>query len=220
MKQWFCKTVLISYLVADLCMPKVFATGTAPNLLLQNNLMQQQSTQAPPMPDGSSAFAQDFNAGSGKNRPPGLMAGQGEFISGNYPGAVLIPVTILGAVSKPGIHHIPTRTHLIKFLSLAGGINPSASLEDVRIKRVLNKDKAPLEKNGEQSYHEEIIKVDLEELLNEPGNRGPVLQQDDLVIIKETRPFFSNNTLLTIGFISSILGIVVSGIVISNELNN
>ena len=221
------RAVLAVYLSFSLCLTPAMAIETSPNLILQNNLAAQQPANpaaTPPMQDGSTSFAQDFNpSGSGQSdrvRPGGFgqIAGQGEFVSGDYPGAVLIPVTILGPVAKQGIHHIPTRTHLIKFLSLVGGVNSSSDLEDILIKRVGSKDKTPTETKGEHLYKEEIIHVDVEELLEEPGSRGPILQQDDLVLVKENKPMFSNNTLLTVGLVSSILGIVVSSIVISNEL--
>lgn len=146
------------------------------------------------------------------------MVGGQEYVSGNYPGAVLIPVTILGPVSKQGIHHIPTKTNLIKFLSLAGGVSSKVEWDDVIIKRVSTKNKFPTETNGEQRYTEEVLHVNVDELISNPGSRGPVLQQDDLVILKENTPIFSGNTILAIGLLSSILGIVVSAIVINNEI--
>ena len=220
----FYRTILVSYLVGSLCAPRAMAVQTSAPVIVPGTTSQQPGydNSPPPMQDGSTAFAQDVTGGGSSsdrgNRPGGLslIGTSGEYVSGNYPGAVLIPVTILGPVSKQGIHHIPTRTHLLKFLSLAGGINTNAAFDDITIKRITSRDKGVAVVKGEEVYKEEVLHFDAEEFLHNPGSRGPILQQDDIVIVKENKPFFSNNTLITIGLISSILGIVVSGMVIAN----
>lgn len=213
--------LLFSFLLSSIYGERVVALETAPPVI---SVLPAQtgvpSAQTLPMADGSSAFAQDFTSsgGTNRNRTLGAIAGMGEYVSGNYPGAVLIPVTILGPVPKQGIHHIPTRTSLVKFLSLAGGVTPNVDLSEVVIKRMVGREKSPNGKNNEAVSQEEIIKIDLGDLLESAGSRGPLLQQDDIVVIKENHPLIDNNTILAISVISSLLGIVVSSIVISNEL--
>src|SRR4051812_38256259 len=75
--------------------------------------------------------------GSGYSLMPEIpgAGGGSEYVSGNFPGAVLIPINLWGAVGKPGIHHVPTRTDLVTLISLAGGPTGDASLGDVSIKR-------------------------------------------------------------------------------------
>lgn len=144
------------------------------------------------------------------NGPGGLSLGQqfsgssgSEFVSGNYPGAILMSVNLWGSAGKPGIHHIPTQTDLVTFLSLAGGPLPDAQLDKVIIKR----------RNGPE---ETVIKVDVDDLLRTPGLRSPVLQANDIVLIPREKQTISNNTMSTIGFVSSILGLVLAGYAISN----
>jgi hypothetical protein len=135
--------------------------------------------------------------------PPGGGAGS-EYVSGNFPGAVLMPVNLWGAVGRPGIHHIPTRTDLVTLLSLAGGPLTDADLGDVAIKRRAQ--------NGE-----EILKYDVEHLLDKPGARSPTLEANDIVIVPRDKPTISNNTLTTVGFVGSILSVVLAAIVLSNQ---
>lgn len=48
---------------------------------------------------------------------------------------VLIPTHFWGEVGKPGLHFIPTDTSLVKGLSMAGGPNGSARLDDITLTR-------------------------------------------------------------------------------------
>lgn len=48
---------------------------------------------------------------------------------------VLIPAHFWGEVSKPGLHFIPTDTSLVKGLSMAGGPNGNARLNDIVLTR-------------------------------------------------------------------------------------
>lgn len=138
----------------------------------------------------------------------GVVGVGSEYISGTYPGAVLIPVSVLGAVVKPGIHHVPTRTNLLNLITLAGGASAEARLDEVTIKRVTTSDPT------REDFKEEIIHIDVERLLETAGNRGPILQQNDIVVIPKRTPFIHENTTQLVGFISGLLGLVVSSIVI------
>ncbi len=128
-----------------------------------------------------------------------------EFISGNYPGAILMPVNLWGSVSKPGIHHIPTHTDLVTLLSLAGGPGNDAQLDNIVIKR---------RAGGE----EKILKVDGEDLLNKANVHSPILEANDIIIIPRDKPIVSNNTMITITFVGSILALVLTGFAVANTL--
>jgi hypothetical protein len=135
-------------------------------------------------------------------------AGSGsEYVSGNYPGAILMPVNLWGSISKPGIHHVPTRTDLVTLLSLAGGPSSDARLDDIVIKR----------RNGKEEL---IIKVDAEEVLTEAGVQSPVLEANDIIIIPREKPVIGSNTVTVVGFAASILGLVLAGFALSNQLKN
>lgn len=134
-----------------------------------------------------------------------------EYVSGAYKGAVLIPVSIIGAIPKPGIHHIPTRTNLLKFITLAGGPVEGAKLSELVIKRLKSDD-------TNDEVHEEIFEIDAEELLTTAGNRGPLLRAGDVVYIPAKRPWVDSNTMQVISVVSALLGVVVTALVVSDRI--
>jgi len=147
--------------------------------------------------EGSLSLANPDNPGS---------SGGNEFVSGNFPGAVLMPINLWGAVGKPGIHHIPVKTDLVTLLSLAGGPTAEAELEDVVIKR-------------RSQAQEQIIEIDVDKLMRKPGMKSPQLEANDIVVIPRYRPTINNNTAQTVGFIGSIISVVLAGIVLGNQVN-
>ena len=134
----------------------------------------------------------------------GTVGSGSEYVSGNYPGAVLMPINLWGAVGKPGIHHVPTRTDLITLLSLAGGPLPDAKIDTILIKR-------------RASQGEQVIKIDADDFLSKPGVQSPVLEANDIVIIPRDKPVISNNTLTVITFIGTLLGIGLAGYALSKQ---
>lgn len=130
-----------------------------------------------------------------------------EFLSGYYKGAVLIPVELWGAVKQTGIHHIPTQTSLTKLITLAGGPTAEADLDELVINRKTS------EKN-------EIIKVNLNEFLSDPKITVPTLQPGDIVVVSAKKPWISNNAVSLLSITAGILGIIVSGLIIDNQLRN
>lgn len=145
-------------------------------------------------PSAQAAGGTGFSLGSELN-----TAGAGaEYVSGNYPGAILMPVNLWGSVSKPGIHHIPTQTDLLTLLSLAGGPLPDARMDTISIKR----------RTGKQ---EQIIEVDADDLLTRAGIPSPILEPNDIIVVPRDRPTISSNTVTTITFVGSVLGIILAG---------
>lgn len=49
----------------------------------------------------------------------------------------LIPTNMWGEIQRPGLHFIPTDTTLIRALSMAGGPNGAAKLEEITLSRTL-----------------------------------------------------------------------------------
>ena len=154
-------------------------------------------------------FALDSTAGGSLSLSQELStSGQGsEFVSGNYPGAVLMPINLWGPVQKPGIHHVPVRTDLLTLLSLAGGPAGEAELGDITIKR----------RTGAEEL---IIRVDAEELLTKSGKVSPVLEANDIILIPRSKPIVSNNTVATVGFVTSILSVILIGFALNNQLKS
>lgn len=134
-----------------------------------------------------------------------LNLGKGaEFVSGNYPGAVLIRVNLLGSIQRSGIHHVPTRTDLLTLLALAGGPTADADLTEVVLKR---------KKRG----REEVVPLNLEEIVKEPGNRGPELEPNDMVFVPAKTPLINPNVVTTVSLLSSVLAIVVTSVVLMKK---
>jgi len=129
-----------------------------------------------------------------------------EYYSELYQGEILVPIHLLGAVGKPGVYHIPKQTDIIRLLALAGGTRADANLEDVYIKR-----------RSEES--ERVISLNLKQLVNEKGSGRPInLEANDVVLVSPKEPILSNNTLQVVGFAASLLGLIVSSLVIVNQL--
>ncbi|MBN21377.1 MAG: hypothetical protein CL678_08835 [Bdellovibrionaceae bacterium] len=104
-------------------------------------------------------------------------------------GKILIPVRLIGAVSKPGIYHLPENTNLTTLLSLSGGPVSNAELDEIKIKR-----------SGT-----EIKNVDLEEILMTQENIP--LKNGDTVFIPYYRPTISSGTVTVLTLIATFLSL-------------
>lgn len=102
-----------------------------------------------------------------------ILLRAGDVIS--VPPEQAIAVSILGAVSSPGVHKLPVGEDatLLKAIALAGGLNDRASKKGVQIKR------------READGTETVIKVNLGDLLS--GKKPDViLLEGDVVVVKES----------------------------------
>lgn len=151
-------------------------------------------------------YANNLSSFSLMNKIDGRASGN-EYFSGNQPGTILMKVNLWGAVLKPGIHHVPTKTNLITLLSYAGGPNDKALLDEVVIKR-------------EQGGKSKRIRVDVQQLLNEASHHTVTLEPNDIVMIPSDKPTISNDTVVVISVIGSIVGIILTGIIIHNSSSN
>ena len=154
----------------------------------------------------ASSWATDFSTLTPPSSSTGMLSGA-EYVSGNYPGAILIPVNLWGSVQKSGIHHIPSQTDLLTLISLAGGPTPDAEMNKVIIKRNSGK-------------KEEVIYVNIEELVTQPGTRGPILEANDIVIFPREKPILSNNTMTMMSFVGGILGIILASVALSSQVKH
>lgn len=129
-----------------------------------------------------------------------------EFYAESVPGEILVAINLLGAVRRGGIYHLPKQTDIIHLISLSGGITEQADLSRVTIKR----------RNKER---ERVILVNLEDIFQRPGTLSPVLEAGDVVMIPLKEPPVSASTITLIGLISSIISIIVSGLLLSKSLS-
>jgi hypothetical protein len=152
------------------------------------------------------AWAEDLTTGLAISKDlANVKAGLGsEFISGDYPGAVLMRVNLWGSVGKPGIHFIPTQTDLITLLSYAGGPTDNAKLGGVYIKRW-------------SRGREQVLDVDAEDLLQGTGSKSPMLQANDIIVVPTKKPIISQDMGTLVSFVSSVLSIIAVGIVLTRK---
>ncbi len=150
----------------------------------------------------ASAAAEEMGTALSKD----LLGNKGaEFVSGDFPGAVMMKINIWGDVEKPGIHYVPAKTDLITLLSYAGGPGDSAILDDVTIRRTVG---------GKQT----IIDVDVESLLDNPKASFPTLEANDTIVIPKSTPLFSQNTMQMITVVAGLLSITLGSLILKKEL--
>ncbi|HEY8280333.1 MAG TPA: hypothetical protein VIH99_11960 [Bdellovibrionota bacterium] len=128
-----------------------------------------------------------------------------EYISGDYPGAVMMKVNIWGAVQKPGIHYVPVKTDIITMLSYAGGPVERARMGDVTIRRVVG---------GKPT----VIDVDIDDILDSSKATTPPLEANDTIVIPKSSPMFSENTMQLITVVASMLTITLGSLILKKEL--
>ena len=141
-----------------------------------------------------------------KNQELQGYTGADEFYAESVPGEILVAINLLGSVRRSGIYHLPKQTDIIHLISLSGGITDQADLSRVTIKR----------RNKER---ERVILVNLEDIFQRPGTLSPVLESGDVVMIAVKEPPVSASTITLIGLISSIISIIVSGLLLSKSLS-
>lgn len=148
------------------------------------------------------AAAQDMGTGLTPSRDfvSGKTGVGNEYVSGEYPGAVLMRVNLWGAVGKPGIHFVPAQTDLISLLSYAGGPSESARLSGIYIKRWV-------------AGKESLIQVDAEDILKGTEAKAPILQANDIIVVPKSRPLLSQDTVAVVGFLTSVLSLLALSMV-------
>lgn len=129
------------------------------------------------------------------------------FASGKKPGAVLIKVNLWGDVNRAGVHYVPFETDFVSLLSYAGGPKSSANLEEAYIKR-RTKDT------------EEIIPVNIKDIVGVKSAHNPTIQPNDIIVIPQNQPTVSDDTLATVGLVSTVLSIILASVVLGNQLSD
>lgn len=120
--------------------------------------------------------------------------GASEFVVRRYPGERLIPVRILGGVTKPGTYYFPEGVDLLSAISLSGGLVENADASSVM-----------WTKFSTQQYQT----LDLANAMKKPKDLNPALGANDVLFIDSKTSLISNNTILLLSVISSLVGIAV-----------
>lgn len=151
------------------------------------------------------AWAQSGSSGYALSKELISNAKGNEFISGDYPGAVMMKVNLWGAVQKPGIHYVPTKTDLVTILSFAGGPTERANLDDVSIKRSIA---------GKTS----VIPIDVEELMLSTRDLSPVLEANDIVVVPARSQMFSDNQIQAVTVLATVISVTLGIFLLKSEL--
>lgn len=160
----------------------------------------------------SQAQSADFGL-LGDIKPPQQSA---EYIFRSSPKESLISVQLLGAVTRPGIYYVPANTDLMKLLTLAGGNSASADLSEVLVRKLEPKTWSEI-KNKAVSEYEGAYEVNAEKIIKYGGSRQLKLAQDDFIYVPAKTSWISGETSRTVTFVSVLLTIGLTAILIKNN---
>lgn len=146
----------------------------------------------------SVALSQSFRLSDKKQA---LSLRGSEFVSGTDYKTKMIRVKMIGEVNKPGVHLLPDRSSFTTLLSYAGGPTKDADITEITIKR-----------KHRQGYKN--IELNFKDFM-ENNQNDILLKADDLIYVEKEKEFISTRTLT---IIATVLGAVVSGIVINDRL--
>ncbi len=142
------------------------------------------------------------------------LSSPSEFVFESYPNQELIPIRLLGAVKNAGLYHVPANMKLTTLLSLAGGTNTEADLENIVIG---NDQKNVVAPNGEEK---KSLNVNLEEVLKAGAKNDYTLSSNDIVLIKNKSPLISNDSFRIISIVSVVLTALLTAVVIKDKIND
>ncbi len=133
-----------------------------------------------------------------------LTSGQKEYTNSNRKNRILIEVNAVSGVTLSGMHRVPDTTNLVEFISLAGGPEKTSDPSEVQIKRMT--------KNGFVT-----MEYDLEEIVSDPEAQYPLMKDGDVLLIERNA---SEGLLKTLSIVGISLGIIASGFLIRDALND
>ena len=165
------------------------------------------------------AFALEYTPRKGQNYNLGTPS---EFVFQSYPNQELVPIRLLGAVKKAGLYHVPKNMKLITLLSLAGGPTGDADLEKVMISNdkfsVKLKNQSKRKKLFGQPKAKASHYLNLEDSLEKGSEGAYVLKPNDIVLVKNKKPWISNDTWRVISILSVVLTSALTAMAIDDRL--
>lgn len=123
------------------------------------------------------------------------------FVYGDPTLDLLVPVKVIGAVEKAGIHFVPKSTDLLTLLSLAGGPSRDAEADNITIKRI-------------EEGRVTILRADLDAMVSATDEDPIELRANDVVMVPQSQPIISDNVLRVIGFLGGIAGLLTVTVVL------
>lgn len=138
-----------------------------------------------------------------------LVPTDNEFVAGKTAGKVLMKINLWGGVRRPGIYHVPLGTDLVSLISYAGGPRAEAEMDEIRIRRSFGGNDTTMQVNMDETLAHE---GPLSDALN------PSLKVNDVVIVPESKPLLSSNTVTVLSAVATLASIVVAGILIGDRV--
>ena len=142
------------------------------------------------------------------------LSSPSEFVFESYPNQELIPIRLLGAVKNAGLYHVPVNMKLTTLLSLAGGTNNEADLENIVIG---NDQQNVVSPTGESKAS---LNLNLEEVLKSGAKNDYTLASNDIVLIKNKSPLISNDSFRIISIVSVLLTTLLTAVIIKDKVND
>ncbi len=139
-----------------------------------------------------------------------------EYIFRSSPKESLISVQLLGAVTRPGVYYVPLNTDLLKLLTLAGGSSSNADMSEILVRKLEPKSWAEIQNKAVNEY-QGAYEVDAEKIIKYGGSRQLRLAQDDFVYVPPKTSWISGETSKTVTFVSVLLTIGLTAILIKNN---
>lgn len=155
------------------------------------------------LPVSAFAASERFKIGLSPLPTQELTSGVSEYYFSSSKEDVLVPVYLMGSVSKPGLYHVPIKSDLITVLSVAGGISPEADPNAIQVKNSVN---------GKTDQFK------LSDLVSEKTKGfGPQFQGSEIVYVEKSQPAVSNNTMLILGLVSGLASLALTGYIFSKK---
>jgi hypothetical protein len=129
-----------------------------------------------------------------------------EYYAGAMPGAVMMKVSVLGAIHKPGVYNVPVNSELNSVLSYAGGPTVDAKLDEIMVRS----------NEGDKS---KVNQVDLENFFRDEDTTPFRLRPNDYIYVEQKEKIISSEILQTTTLVSSLLSIVVALIIIDQRVS-
>ena len=129
-----------------------------------------------------------------------------EFVYQKDVNDILFPVYLLGDVARPGVYYVPGKMDLVSLFAIAGGTGKDAETSQIVLKRQL------------PSQQQEVTQINLDKILQDEHAQSKTLVKNDVIFVPSQKPAISNNTVLLVTVVGSVIGIVVSALALNQAL--
>lgn len=139
-----------------------------------------------------------------------------EFLFQNYKNQELISIRLIGAVSKPGLYHVPKNLSIVTLLTLAGGPTKSADIEHIKIG---NDSKAFTSKKSIATFKQKDLTLNLNHAITAGSDPKYNLEPNDIVFVNNKKGWISDDAFRLATVISVILSGILTAVLIDDRLD-